>query len=54
MKLARSKHRGVPGIASDVYAVKCAHLVLELEEFEGRGVTDVAGDEARATNSLVD
>ena len=48
-----SEHRGVPGVAGDVRAVKCAHLVLEHEESERRGVTGVAGDEARATNSLV-
>ena len=57
MSLAISEYRGVPGVAGDVRAlrsgVKCAHLVLEHEESEGRGVTDVAGDEARATNSLV-
>ena len=33
--------------------MKCAHLVLEHEESEHRGVTDVAGDEAREVNSLV-
>ena len=53
MKLARSEHRGVPGVAGDVRAVKCAHLVLEHKESEHRGVTGVASDEARATNSLV-
>ena len=52
-KLVRSEHRGVPGVASDVRAVKCDHLVLKHEESEHRGVTGVAGDEARATNSLV-
>ena len=31
--------------------MKCAHLVPEHEESKRRGVTDVAGDEARATNS---
>ena len=46
--------RGVPDIAGDIRAVKCAHLVLEHEESEGRGVTGIVGDEARATNSLVD
>ena len=40
-------------VANDVRAVKCAHLVLEHEESERQGVTGVAGDEARATNSLV-
>ena len=53
MKLARSEHRGVLGIAGDVRAVKCDHLLLEHEEIERRGVPGVAGDEARATNSLV-
>ena len=52
-KLARSEHRGVPGIASDVCVVKCAHLLLEHKETERRGVPDVAGDEARAMNNLV-
>ena len=53
MLLAMSKHRGVPGVAGDIRAVKCAHLVLEHEESERRGVPGVAGDEARATNSLI-
>ena len=62
MSLVMTEHQGVPtrswrcpstGVASDVCAVKCAHLVLEHEESKGQGVTDVAGDEARATNSLV-
>ena len=53
VKLARSEHRGVPGVAGDVSAVKCAHLVLEHEESECRGVTSIASDEARAMNSLV-
>ena len=34
MYLAMSKHQEVPGVASDVRAVKCAHLVLEHEESE--------------------
>ena len=39
------EHQGVLGVAGDVHAVKCAHLVLEHEESEGRGVTGVAGDQ---------
>ena len=56
MSLAMSEHRGArsPDIASDARKVKCAYLVLEHKESECRGVTDIAGDEARATNSLVD
>jgi len=51
----RHRRRGPStDVADDVRAVKCAHLVLEHEESEGRGVTGVAGDEARAMNSLVD
>ena len=42
----RCRRRGPSiDVADDVRAVKCAHLVLEHEESEGRGVTDVAGDE---------
>ena len=40
-----SEHRGVPGIAGDVRAVKCAHLVLEHEVSVRREVTGVAGDQ---------
>ena len=47
------EHRGVPGIAGDIRVVKCAHLLLEHEETERRGVPDVADNEAQATNSLV-
>ena len=39
------EHRGVPGVAGDVSAVKCAHLVLEHEVSVRRGVTNVAGDQ---------
>ena len=57
MSLAMSEHQGVPCVAGDVRApgsgLKCVHLVLEHEESKRLGVTDVAGDEARATNSLV-
>ena len=48
-----SEHQGVLNVAGDVRKVKCAHLVLEHEESERRGVTDVSGDEARVMNSLV-
>ena len=48
-----SEHRGAPDVAGDVRKVKCAQLVLEHEEFERRGVPDVADDEARATNNLI-
>ena len=51
--MAMSEHRRVPSVAGDVHVVKCAHLVLEHKESKRRGVPDVAGDEARATNSLV-
>ena len=54
---ARSPRRRRRGpstdVTDDVRAVKCAHLVLEHEETERRGVPGVDGDEARATNNLV-
>ena len=44
MSLAMSECRGVSGVAGYVRKVKCAHLVLGLEESELRGVPGIASD----------